>query len=98
MKKSESEVKKTKEQNKKRDKYIVEKNTVNKEKKQRVNIFKSISKYFKGVGTETKRIKWTTMKDLIKYSIASVAFVVFFGLYFYAIDWIALLVRSLANK
>ena len=97
MKKSESEVKKTKVENKKRDKYIAEKSVTTKEKKKRVNIFKAISKYFKGVGTETRRIKWTTMKELVKYSIASVVFVFFFGLYFYAIDWIALLVRSLAN-
>ncbi len=97
MKKSESEVKKTEALNKKRDKYIVEKNITNKEKKKRVNIFKIISKYFKGVGTEIKRIKWTTMKDLVKYSIASVVFVAFFGLYFYGIDWITVLVRSLAN-
>ena len=80
MKKSESEVKKTKVENKKRDKYIAEKKSNDKEKKKRVNIFKAISKYFKGVGTETKRIKWTTMKELVKYSIASVVFVVFFGL------------------
>ena len=97
MKKSESEVKKIKVENKKRDKYIAEKKVVVKEKKKRVNVFKAISKYFKGVGTEIKRIKWTTMKELIKYSIASVVFVVFFGVYFYAIDWLALLVRSLAN-
>ena len=97
MKKSESEVKKTKVVNKKREKYIVERNLSKKEKKKKGNIFKSITKYFRGVITETKRIKWTTVKDLIKYSIASVVFVLFFGMYFYGIDWIALLVRSLAN-
>lgn len=94
MKKSESQVKVD---NKKRDKYIAEKDSSKKEKKNKINIYKGISKYFKGVGTEIKRIKWTTTKDLIKYSIASVVFVLFFGLYFYGIDWIALLVRSLAN-
>ena len=101
MKKSESEVKKTKVENKKHNKDNVEKTLITKEKekknKRKVNIFKAISKYFRGVGTETKRIKWTTTKELIKYSIASIVFVVFFGLYFYTIDWIALLVRSLAN-
>ena len=71
--------------------------TVKKEKKRKGNIFKRIARYFKGVIKETQRIKWTTGKELIKYSIASIAFVVFFGLYFYAIDWIALLVRSLAK-
>lgn len=86
-----------KQDNKKRNNYIAEKKDNKKEKKQRVNIFKGIGKYFKGVGKEIKRIKWTTGKELVKYSIAAVAFVVFFGIYFYAIDWIALLVRSLAK-
>ena len=58
------------------------------------NIFKRIGKYFKGVYKETKRIKWTTGKELVKYSIAAVGFVVFFGLYFRAIDWVAILIRS----
>ena len=87
----------TKENNKKREKYIAEKKTTKKEKKERVNIFRATAKYFKGVGKEIKRIKWTSGKELVKYSIAAIVFVVFFGLYFYGIDWIALLVRSLAK-
>lgn len=67
------------------------------EKTSKDNIFKRIGKYFKGVGKEIKRIKWTSSKELVKYSIAAIVFVVFFGLYFYGIDWIALLVRSLAK-
>ena len=72
---------------------------VKKEKKtkNKVNIFKSIARYFNGVAKETRRIKWTTGKELLKYSVATVAFVVFFGLYFYGIDWLALLIRSLAK-
>mgnify|MGYP002625707543 FL=1 len=64
---------------------------------ERENIFKKIAKYFRGVWKELGRIRWTNRKDLVKYSIATVIFVLFFGIYFYAIDWIALLVRSLAN-
>ena len=96
MKKEEKKVE-TKNNNKKREKYIAEKESVKKEKREKVNVFKAIGKYFKGVGKETKRIKWTSGKELVKYSIAAVAFVVFFGIYFYGIDWIALLVRSLAK-
>ena len=83
--------------NTKREKYIAEKKTVKKEKKAKENIFKKIGKYFKGVGKEIKRIRWTSGKDLVKYSVATVLFVLFFGVYFYAIDWIALVVRSLAQ-
>ena len=97
MKKSESENNKDNNKGKKREKYIAEKATVKKEKTKSSNIFTMISKYFRGVGTEIKRIRWTSGKELIKYSIASVAFVLFFGIYFYAIDWVALLVRSLAK-
>lgn len=87
----------TKTGSKKRESYIAEVKKTKKEKKNKVNIFKSISKYFKGVGKEIKRIKWTSGKDLVKYSVAAVAFVLFFGIYFYGIDWLALLVRSLAK-
>ena len=84
----------TKNDSKKNEKKVVDKKNV---KKESVNVFKAIGKYFKGVGKEIKRIKWTNGKELVKYSIATIIFVVFFGLYFYGIDWIALLVRSLAK-
>ena len=59
--------------NKKREKYVAEKKTVKKVKKEKKeNIFKRIFKYFKGVGKEFKRIRWTSFKDLVKYSIATV--------------------------
>ena len=68
-----------------------------KEKKSKGNIFSRIGRYFRGVAKEIKRIKWTSGKELVKYSVASIVFVLFFGIYFYGIDWIALLVRSLAK-
>lgn len=77
-------------------KRVVEKKVSNKSAKKE-NIFKKIGKYFHGVGKEIQRIRWTSGKDLVKYSIATVVFVLFFGIYFYGIDWIALLVRSLAK-
>ena len=49
------------------------------------------------IGKEIKRIRWTERKDLVKYSICTLLFVVLFGVYFYAIDWLVLLVRSLAK-
>ena len=81
---------------KKKKHYVAEKKVkVKKEKKE--NIFKRIGKYFKGVGKEIKRIRWTERKELFKYTLCTLGFVLFFGIYFYAIDWIVLLVRSLAN-
>lgn len=81
---------------KSRKKYVAEKKNVKKEKKNG-NVFKRIGGYFSGVAKEIKRIRWTNKKDLVKYSVATVVFVLFFGLYFYVIDWIVLLVRSLAK-
>ena len=86
-----------KENDKKIKHYIAEKKNVKSKKEKKENVFKRVFKYFKGVGNEFKRIRWTDRKDLFKYSLCTVAFVVFFGLYFYAIDWIVLLIRSLAN-
>jgi len=82
---------------KKRADYIAENKKKKKQKVKRENVFKKIKKYFVGVGKEIKRIKWTSGKELVKYSIASIVLILFFGLYFYGIDWIALLIRSLAK-
>jgi len=59
-------------------------------------ILNSITKYFKGVGKEIKRIRWTTGKELVKASVTTVAFMLFMGVYFYAIDMLISLVRSVA--
>ena len=79
---------------KKNKHYVAEKKNI---KVKKENVFKRIIKYFKGVGKEIKRIRWTERKDLVKYSICTLLFVVLFGVYFYAIDWLVLLVRSLAK-
>ena len=50
--------------------------------------------YFKGVRKEISRIKWTCKKDLLKYSISTIVFMLFFGVFFYAIDLLVALLRS----
>ena len=59
-------------------------------------ILNSITKYFKGVKKELKRIRWTNGKELVKYSLTAVLFMVFLGVYFYAIDILVSLLRSVA--
>lgn len=56
--------------------------------------FKSIAEYFKGVKKEVSRIRWTNKKDLVKYSLATIVFMAFFGIFFYAIDLLVAVVRS----
>ena len=60
------------------------------------NIFKSITRYFKGVKKEIGRIKWTTGKDLAKYSLTTLVFMLSLGLYFYGIDMLISWLRSVA--
>ena len=55
---------------------------------------KKIVDYFKGIKKEVSRIKWTNKKELLKYSIASIVFVIFFGVFFYAIDLLVAVLRS----
>ena len=90
-------VKTVKDTTKKGKHYIAEKKNTKVKKEKKENVFKRIAKYFKGVGKEIKRIRWTDRKDLVKYSICTLMFVFFFAIYFHAIDWIVLLVRSLAK-
>ncbi len=48
-----------------------------------------------GVVSEFKKVHWPNKKDMIKYSIATIVFVIFCGLFFYAIDIIFALIKSL---
>lgn len=50
-----------------------------------------------GVGDEFKKVHWPTKKDMAKYSIATVVFVVFLSAFFYLVDIIFALVHSLFN-
>ena len=64
-------------------------------KNKKEHIFKRIGKYFKGVKKEMGRIKWTSGKDMVKYSAAALTFVIFFCLYFYLVELGAAFIRSL---
>ena len=45
-------------------------------KKEKVNVFTKIGNFFSGVKTEFKRVKWPSNKDRVKYSIATIIFIV----------------------
>ncbi len=69
-----------------------EKKTIKSEK---TSIFEKFMEFCHGVKTESKRIHWTDRKDLVKYSISTLVFVVFFSLFFYFIDILFAFVHSL---
>lgn len=83
----EKETKKTKKTSKK-----AKKTTSKKE-----SVFTKISKYFKGVFKELKRIRWTNGKELLSSSITSVIFIAFFALYFTGIELLVSLLRSIGK-
>lgn len=42
--------------------------------------------FYKQVKTEMKKVKWPTKKEMIKYSITTLAFILVFTGFFYLID------------
>lgn len=86
---------KTTEEGKKPEK---KKNTTSKNTKKKKNT-KSKKKtgifgFFKEVKNEVSKVKWPSKKDMLKYSIATIVFVIFFALFFYLIDFIIALLKA----
>ena len=69
------------------------KKEVKKVKKQ--GLFKRIGNWINSVFKEVSKVKWPSKKEMLKYSIATIVFVVFFGLFFYAIEFVMALLKSL---
>lgn len=64
-------------------------------KEKKVGLFKKISNWFKSVIKEVSKVKWTSKKEMLKYSIATIVFVIFFGLFFYVIELAMAFFKSL---
>lgn len=56
---------------------------------------KKIKKFFSEVKKELAKVKWPNKKDMVKYSVATIIFVIFFAGFFYAIDLLMALVKTL---
>ena len=78
---SKDEKKKEKKEVKKDNKKDEKKDTNNKK-----NLWVRFRIFCHGVGSEFKKVHWPTKNDMIKYSIATIVFVVFLALFFYLID------------
>jgi len=48
-----------------------------------------------GVGSEFKKVNWPTRYNMVKYSIATIVFVIFLAIFFYIIDVLFALIQSL---
>ena len=87
--KKKKEVKKEKKETKKSTK----KKTNQKEEKK--SLFVRFRMFCSGVKSEFLKVHWTSKNDMIKYSIASIFFIVFCSLFFYVIYVLFALLQSL---
>lgn len=97
-KKREGLVKFTEEKEKNIKKKSKEPKKNNKDKKEENNgIWTKFMIFCHGVKSETKKVRWTSKEDMLKYSIATIIFIVFCSLFFYGIDTLFALIQSLFN-
>lgn len=83
-----------KETKKKSNKKVETKKEVKKEVEKK-SLWEKFMIFINGVKSETTKVRWTSKSDMIKYSIATIVFIVFCSLFFYGIDTIFALVQSL---
>ena len=57
-------------------------------------LFTKFRIFCNGVKSEFNKVHWPNKKDMVKYSIATIVFVIFCGLFFYAIDIIFAFIKS----
>lgn len=64
-------------------------------KKKKRNLFSFLKDFFMDVKKEAGKVMWTSKNNLIKYSIATLAFMLFICLFFVATDLIIALISYL---
>ena len=50
--------------------------------------------WFHGVKSEFKKVRWPSKKEMLKYSIATICFILFFGAFFYLIELVIWLIQQ----
>jgi len=95
LSKIESKKKNSNKKNEVEKKKISSKNDSKKKKDTKKGKKKSVVlTFFKEVKSEVSKVKWPSKKDMVKYSMATIIFVVFFALFFYLIDLIIALLKA----
>ena len=79
----------------KKDKKKEKKNDKAKKAEKKDSKKSGFKSFWHGVAEEFKRVHWPSKKDMVKYSIATIFFIIFFGIFFYVIDIIFALIQSL---
>ena len=82
---------------KKEKKEVSKKKTDSKKstKKEKKSLWVRFRIFCHGVKSETLSVHWPNKKDMIRYSIATIFFIVFCALFFYAVDVIFALIQSI---
>lgn len=86
-----------KEEPKKVEKKEKKKSTKKKEKAEKKSLWVKFRIFCHGVKSEFIKIYWPSKKDMVRYSIASIFFIIFCALFFYLINVIFALVQTLFN-
>ena len=90
LKKIKSNQKKSSSTKEKEVKKKSSKNNLTKKTKKSLGIIR----FFKEVKNEISKVKWPSKKDMIKYSLATIVFILFFAIFFYLIDLIIALLKA----
>lgn len=73
------------------------KSTNKKDSKKKQSLWVRFRIFCHGVMSETSRVHWPSKKEMVKYSIATIVFIVFCSLFFYLIEVIFALIQSLVK-
>ena len=92
--KKDIKVKETKKE-KKVKKEVSKKTDSKKNVKEKKSLWVRFRIFCHGVKSETLSVHWPNKKDMIRYSIATIFFIVFCAVFFYAIDVIFALIQSI---
>ena len=90
-----AKIKKETKEKAKSEKKAVKKN--NKSTEEKKGLFTRFRIFCNAVKGEFEKVHWTSKKDMLKYSIATIVFIIFFSLFFYGIDIIFAFVKTLFN-
>jgi len=90
---SKTDDKKTTKNNKKAVKKVTKKDTKKKVKK----VSKPQESFLTGVTKEMKKVRWPLKNEMIKYSIATLAFIMFFILFFLLANGAVSVIRELVR-
>lgn len=79
-----------------KEKPVTKKTNSKKDKKEKTKTKKrhGIFNYFHEVKVEVSKVKWPSKKDMVKYSVATVVFILFFAMFFYIIDLVFALLKT----